>query len=336
MRTGLAIWIAAALLLAAPSAAAAEEFAPLDRPGPRLAVPKRELRKSLDCTTDVTDAYRRPVLLIPGTTLTPEVEYEWSWEPALAKLGFPYCALELPGDALGDIQVAAEHVVYAVRQMHKLSGRRVDIIGHSQGGMIGRWGLRFWPDLRTKVGDLVGLAPSNHGTLDAVAVCNLACPAAFWQQRADARFIAALNSGQETFEKVDYTVAYTRLDEVVTPNLDEHGSSSLLPEPGDVSNVAIQDVCPADVSEHLGIGTYDNVAYALAVDALTHPGPADPTRLDAGAVCSRELMPGVDPETFTADFISTGAYVVEAIARAPELPAEPPLACYATATCGGG
>ena len=38
--------------------------------------------------------------------------------------------------------------------------------------------------LRKRVNDLVGLAPSNHGTVDAEAACTASCPAAFWQQRA--------------------------------------------------------------------------------------------------------------------------------------------------------
>ena len=45
-----------------------------------------------------------------------------------------------------------------------------------------------------------------------------------------------------------------------------------------ITNIATQAVCPGDAYEHLTIGTIDPVAYALAVDALTHPGPADPAR----------------------------------------------------------
>ena len=34
----------------------------------------------------------------------------------------------------------------------------------------------------------------------------------------------------------------------------------------------IQQVCPHDVTEHIGLGVYDNTAYQIALDALTHPG----------------------------------------------------------------
>src|SRR3954471_8677246 len=129
---------------------------------------------------------------------------------------------------MGDIQVSAEYVVFALRRMREQAGRRVSIIGFSQGGMIGRWALRWWPDTRADVEDLVGLAPSNHGTASARTVCQSSCPAAYWQQRDDSRFTAALNAGQETFAGIDYTVAFTHADEVVTPNADAATGSSAL------------------------------------------------------------------------------------------------------------
>jgi putative serine esterase DUF676 len=49
----------------------------------------------------------------------------------------------LPGTGMGDIQVAGEYVVYAIRTMHAAYGGRIDIVGHSQGGMVPRWALRL-------------------------------------------------------------------------------------------------------------------------------------------------------------------------------------------------
>lgn len=43
--------------------------------------------------------------------------------------------------------------------------------------MVPRWALRFWPDTRAMVDDVIGLDPSHHGTLDAYGVCAVAgCP----------------------------------------------------------------------------------------------------------------------------------------------------------------
>jgi triacylglycerol esterase/lipase EstA (alpha/beta hydrolase family) len=336
MRAVAATVIAGALLLlvaSLPAAAAAETYAPLEGADPALSVPEAQLKAALSCPAGLAAAGREPVLLVPGTSLNPQAEYGWSWEPALAKLGWPYCTVDLPGNAMEDIQTAGEYVVYAIRTMHELSGRKVQIIGHSQGGMVPRWALRFWPSTRAMVDDVVGLAPSNHGTLDSeYCSATTPCPPAFWQQRSSAAFIQALNSRAETFAGVSYTNVYTHNDEVVIPNGDSSGSSSLHGGDGQIANVALQDICPGDPNEHLAIGTYDPVAYALAIDALSNPGPAKPSRLDP-SICSQTLMPGVDPSTFAGDYLGELTFLGGVIASSPTAPAEPPLACYVTASC---
>ncbi len=328
-----ALIFAAALLLYPAAASAA--YAPPNRPGPPLSVPATTLAAALTCSGRLAGALHEPVLLVPGTALKPAADYGYGWEPALAKLGWPYCTVTLPGTAMSDIQVAGEYVVYAIRTMHAAYGGRIDIVGHSQGGMVPRWALRFWPDTRSMVDDLVGLSPSNHGTLDAIPACARSCAPAFWQQRSNAAFIAALNSAQETFPGISYTSIYTDTDEVVVPNFSPAASSSLSGGGGALTNVAIQSVCPNDVTEHLGIGIYDNTSYQLALDALSHPGPADPARV-APTACLDPLMPGIDPVTFAADYADTLASIAATVAGAPRTTSEPPLACYVTATCPAG
>ena len=322
---------AVAAILALPGAAHAA-FAPPDAPGPPLSVPTHKLAAALECHGGVARADRAPILLVPGTTLTPQVEYSWNWEPALTELGRPFCAVTLPDNAMGDVQVAGEYVVYAIRTMHARSSRRVDIIGHSQGGMVPRWALRFWPATRRMVDDVIGMSPSNHGTVDAVPACTTGCAPAFWQQRTGSNFLSALNSYRETFPGISYTSVYTRTDEVVVPNLGPDASSALHGGGDQITNVAIQDVCPADTSEHLAIGTYDNTAYALAIDALTHRGPANPERV-AASTCDHPLMPGVRASSFATDYASELAYIGKVIATSPRVVREPPLACYTTASC---
>lgn len=219
-----------------------------------------------------------------------------------------------------------QYIVYAIRQMHQLAGRRIAVMGHSQGGMVMRWALRFWPDTRPMVEDVVGMAGSNHGTTQFGGGPS---PPANWQQGSGANFIQALNSGQETFDGIDYTEIYTHTDEVVKPNDDSNGSSSVH-GPGRITNVAIQDVCPAAMSEHLIIGTTDPVAYALFMDALGHDGPADPSRIGP-AVCLTQFQPGFDPVTGPPDAVA--AAVALETSDYPDTDAEPPLACYVTASC---
>ncbi|HKH23289.1 MAG TPA: hypothetical protein VKA88_06670, partial [Solirubrobacterales bacterium] len=232
----------------------------------------------------------------------------------------------------GDIQVAGEYVVNAIRTMYARAGRKVSLIGHSQGGMLPRWALRFWPDTRAMVDDDIGVAASNHGSSGAQFVCQLGCSPADWQQSDSSQFIAALNSYQESFPGVSYTAIYTRFDEVVTPNSDDSGSSSIHGGGGDITNVAIQDVCPADFSDHLAVGTQDNTAYALAIDALSHPGPAVPSNVPA-SVCTDPLMPGINKATYPADALAAAAGFAQNVATAPQVQSEPPLKCYVTASC---
>ena len=335
MGRGLIGAIVAASLLS-PASVAAITYAPVGQPGPPLTVPKEKLDASLDCPRSLLGASRAPVLLVPGTGSNSEHNFSWNWEPALDALGIPWCAVTLPDNALGDIQVAGEYVVNAIRTMHQQAGRRISIVGHSQGGMIPRWALRFWPDTRTMVDDQIGLAPSNHGTPGADPLCTFSCAAADWQQRDISNFIKALNSYQETFPGISYTQIYSHFDEIVTPNSNDMGSSSLHGGGGQITNEAIQDICPADPSEHLAIGTQDNVAYDLAVDALEHPGPADPARAqasDPGICTPLELMPGINPMTYPADLASAAADLAANTAAAKQINAEPPLACYVTASC---
>ena len=328
---GLIAAIGAALLL--PATASAITYAPVDHPGSPLSVPQSDLNASLLCTGNLAAPGPGPVLLVPGTGSNPPHNFGWNWEPALNKLGIPWCAVTLPDNALDDIQVAGEYVVNGIRTMYAAAGRRIAVMGHSQGGMVPRWALRFWPDTRAMVDDQIGFAPSNHGTVDADPACSFPCPAAFWQQRDSAEFIKALNSYQETFPGISYTEIYTHSDQIVVPNSDSNGSSSLHGGGGQITNVAIQEICPLDLSEHVSVGTVDNVAYALAIDALDHSGPADPSRIPS-SVCSQYFMPGVNQATVLADMTSLDTDLVANIASAKRVPAEPPLKCYVTATCG--
>lgn len=289
------------------------------------------------------NAATEPVLLNPATGVTPDENYSWNWEPALTKLGIPWCTYTAPYHTLGDIQISGEYLVYAIRTMYALAGRRIAVMGHSQGGMSMRWPLRFWPDTRRMVEDVIGFSGSNHGTTVLGSACDGGCPPADWQQGYESNFIRALNSDAETFPGISYTEVYTHTDEVVQPATNNQTASAALHTGGGaITNIATQDICPLDRYEHLTIGTIDPAAYALAVDALTHPGPADPARI-GGAVCSQLYMPGVNPldaNTYlqTLESLPTLASVTVGptatlTAGAPVVKAEPPLDCYVLATC---
>jgi hypothetical protein len=91
--------------------------------------------------------------------------------------------------------------------------------------------------------------------------------------------------------------------------------------------VALQDICPAQFADHSKAVTFYAVGYALALDALTHEGPADPARIDR-AVCTQQFSPGVDPVTFPTSFLNALAAVMNQQATAQRVDEEPPLRSY--------
>lgn len=322
-----------AALTAAPGPAGAAEvagvaFAPVDRPGPKLSVPEVKLTAALACTANVTRG-SQTVLFVPGTTINPRENFAWNWFRALDQLGRPYCAVTLPHNTTGDTQIASEYVVHAIRSIFATTKRKVQIIGYSQGGTEPRFALRFWPDLRLKVDDYIGLAATNHGSPLIRGLCVPSCSPSLWQQIDGSNYVRAMNSGQETFAGISYTAIYTHTDQFVQPNLDDTGTTSLS-GPGDITNVALQDVCPANLADHIAIGSYDPVAYALAMDALTNPGPADPSRV-SGSVCTELLMPGVNPRLFATNYADTMAAIGGSLLLDPQVGSEPELRSYTLA-----
>jgi pimeloyl-ACP methyl ester carboxylesterase len=321
------------------AASASSSYAPLNRPGPALSVSPAKLRAALVCSGNFRHPTLEPVLLNPATGVTAEQNYSWNYERAFTAQGRPWCAVTMPHSTLIDIQTSAEYLVHSIRHEYGLAGRRIAVMGHSQGGMSMRWALRFWPDTRAMVDDVIGMSGSNHGTtVTSPCVVGLTnCVPAVWQQGSTADFIAALNSRAETFHGISYTEIYTHTDEVVQPNGSDGRPASAALSTGDgaITNVATQDLCPGDVYEHLLVGTVDPVAYALVMDALTHRGPAKLSRIDS-SVCSQVYQPGVDPlnaqneiETFLG---LPGLLAVTTpdvnLVGAPEVPREPALRCY--------
>jgi triacylglycerol lipase len=197
-----------------------------------------------------------------------------SWNlisPRLKQAGYCVFALDYGDRATGPIEASAAQLRDFVDRVLAATGaRNVSLVGHSQGGMMPRYYIKFLGGAG-KVDDLVGLAPSNHGTynpgalvLDGATLCD-SCG----QQAAGSAFIAKLNAGDETPGDVSYTVVETRYDEVVTPYTSAFLSGA------NTTNVLLQTRCPLDASEHLSI-IYDAIALRWVRNALGQPGPADP------------------------------------------------------------
>ena len=180
-------------------------------------------------------------------------------------------ALEYGNRGTGEIAASAGQLARFVDAVLAATGaRRVSLVGHSQGGMMPRWYIKFLGGA-SKVDDLVGLAPSNHGTTNPGAfVAGATVCEACDEQRAGSAFLTELNAGDETPGSVSYTVVETRYDEVVTPF-----TSAFLAGGANTANILLQDACPAEVIDHHEIPN-SRLAIRWTLQALGRPGPADP------------------------------------------------------------
>jgi triacylglycerol esterase/lipase EstA (alpha/beta hydrolase family) len=226
-------------------------------------------------------AHPRPVILVHGTF----ADMSDSWQalsPLLRNNGYCVYALNYGSYAgsgafgiyaTGDIAASAEQLsAFVNRVLSSTGANQADLVGHSQGGMMPPWYLRFLGGA-AKVHALVGLAPSNHGTtLDGLftltgyfpgadAFLGVLCPACA-QQSAGSAFLSNLNSGSETVPGVKYTVIESANDEVVTPY-----TSAFLSGGSNVTNILLQQQCALDQGEHLSM-PYDHIADADVLNAL--------------------------------------------------------------------
>src|SRR5438067_4939867 len=164
--------------------------------GPPLSVAAADLEAPLACPHPLDHVARNVILLVPGTTVHPRTNFGMSWIKAFEALGYPYCYVVTPHAGMDDIQVSSEHVVYAIREIFRRSGRKVDVIGHSQGGTNPRWALRWWPDTRAMVDDYIGIAPSAHGGTAVNTMCSgpEGCAPALWEQTYTSHVVRDVNS----------------------------------------------------------------------------------------------------------------------------------------------
>lgn len=307
---------------AAP-AAGAEPRTASARPatGPRLTVPRSRLRRAVHCTerANRTNA-RQTVVLVHGTGSDPRETWSWNYVLALTADGFGVCTVRLPDHGLGSFTRSAEYVVHAVRHAHRLTGRRVSIVGHSQGGSMGLWVARFWPDVRRVLADVVSIAGPLRGTEFANSLCAAGrCVPLAWQLSRGSAHMRAQARGPLP-KGPAFTSLVTRNDELVYPQPEV---SSL---PG-VATFVMQDICPADPSEH-GLILGDPLVYRMTVDALTHRGYARRSRLPADK-CREAFIPHGDLQAGSA-FLATPVRLLAGVTDPDRMTdAEPPLPAYA-------
>jgi hypothetical protein len=287
-------------------------------------VSRPKLAAALHCTPGVDHAKRTPLMLVTGTGASGAEAYAIG-KGALDAAGFPVCYVDFPRFTTGDMQIAVQYLVYGLRTMAARAERKVAVFGISQGGVLPRVALTYWPSLRAKVSDVVAAAGTQHGTtLFTPALCKPAgCIPAAWQQAAGSLFLRALNAQpDETPGPTAWTTVRSRTDEVVRPTTGRHPTSAL----EGAANVLIQAVCPGRVVSHIGTGV-DSVTYALIQDAIAHPGPAKASRLPRD-VCAHPYAPGLDEAATTALVTGASALTGGRALTQPKVRREPPVRAF--------
>ncbi|MFC7304479.1 esterase/lipase family protein [Streptomyces monticola] len=305
---------ATAVLMTAPAAAVAGPAGkPADEPfGDKVAAAKKFETKNLpgvnDWSCKPSAAHPRPLVLVHGTFDAGRVWGETAKD--YKKAG--YCVFSLDYGKSGGLlslvvggidsvaKSAKELAVFVDGVLQATGKKQVDIVGHSQGGMMPRQYMKFEGG-KDKVRTLVGISPSSHGTgnsdfqesliesnpdleglLESVKgmtdiivgpIVDIPCPACN-DQRMGSPFMKKLNAGGDTLPGVDYTVIATKKDSVVTRPKDQFLKPT---EPSHkVKNILLQDVCPDNDARHPN-SVSDPVATRLALNALDPEHAVKPT-----------------------------------------------------------
>jgi triacylglycerol esterase/lipase EstA (alpha/beta hydrolase family) len=231
-------------------------------------------------------AHPYPVVLVHGTLANMNDNWQAA-SPILANHGYCVFAFNYGGSSpasvlqgTGDIAVSAQQLAAFVSQVLAATGAaKVDLVGHSQGGMMPRYYINFLGGA-ARVATFVALAPSNYGTtLDGLTqlgrqlgiimpingALSTVCTACVQQEEGSA-FLKTLNASP-TVAGVNYTVIESVDDEVVTPY-----TNAFLPAAPNVTNITVNRQCVLDSSDHLEIAA-DPVAMADMLNALdpAHP-----------------------------------------------------------------
>lgn len=259
---------------------------------PYVLQPDKAPAGSNDPNCKPSSAHPYPVILVPGTFATMGENYA-TLSPLLKNNG--YCVFtfnygrtsftDATGGnitSIGPIADSAAELKTFVNQVRSWTGAaKVDIVGHSQGGMMPNYYIQFLGGA-SRVHTLVGIAPSNHGTTLNGLVTFAQDLGSIWpgllpyvnnniltsgglpalvDQQVGSPFMQLMATKPDTAPGVNYTVIATRNDEVVTPY-----SNGFLSGPN-VTNITVQDKCILDQADHVAI-IFDHVALQYVLNAL--------------------------------------------------------------------
>lgn len=303
-----------------------------------------QLREVIQIPSTFTYGQKPPLVMVPGTGSTGCLTFRSNFIKLFQDVSYADPIwLNIPDFLLDDAQVNSEYVAYAINYISGIStsssnsSSNVSVIAWSQGNLNTQWPLKYWPSTRNITSDFINISPDFHGTELAYIVCpgfpSVACTPSIIQQEYNSDYVTTLRSNGGDSAYVPTTSIYSATDEIVQPQSGADASAIL----GDARRVGVTDaevqvVCngrPAGgLYSHEGI-LYHPLAYALAVDALTHDGPGEISRIDLATICDEVASPGLS----VADVLATEGNIPVAVAAValyePKVVTEPPNMAYA-------
>ena len=289
---------------------------------PSFSISEKELRSAIQIPKEYEygNGSKSTVILVPGTGSKGGMTYASNYAKLFKETDFADVVwLNTPGYWLDDVQNNAEFVAYAINYISGISNNKnVSIISWSQGGLDTQWALKYWTSTRSKVSNFIPISPDFMGTKMAPVLCpsfpKLSCPPSVLQQKYNSTFIQTLRADGGDSAYVPTTSIYSGFDEIVEPQSGKDASGFINDDRNvGVTNNEVQTICPNKPAgkyyTHEG-ALYNPVGYALAVDALTHEGPGQLSRIDLDTVCGRIVPEGL---TYT-DILATEALIPEALA----------------------
>ena len=214
-------------------------------------------------------ATKDPVIIVAGT-FADQSGANVFYAPLATRLradGYQVWIFGLPSAGLGDARTAAAKLnTFADGVRSQTGSAKVDIVAHSQGGMISRYYIKNLGGA-AEVDSLVSLGAVHYGTAaaNAAKILGLGNCLGFvgcQQMSIGSSFLNDLNAGDDTIGNVVYTNFVTAFDEVIVPY-----TNGYLNNDGNNTNVRIQSQCPARYVGHVTLAT-DGTVYSGIQDAL--------------------------------------------------------------------
>lgn len=226
-------------------------------------------------------AHPRPVVLVHALLVNQTMNWN-TVSPALHNAGYCVFALDygntlstaFPLDQIGGLQsmtTSARDLAAFVDKVRSATGAsQVDLVGHSEGGVVSAAYAKLVPGAAAKVGNLVTFGAPVHGTdmyllgtlKQALAkvglgqivdgVVNSACTACT-ELLIGSEFNATLGAGGVAAPGPRYTTIASRHDTVAWPM-----NNTLITAPN-ATKVVLQDSCRTDFTDHVNLAFDPNV-----------------------------------------------------------------------------